>query len=274
MRTYSPKISLNKNSRGVYIIDPTMGCSSGMGETGGGCYGECYSAKSAKIYGYDFTKTVTRHFQNERHKRRIINQIRRIDMPFVRMGGSGDPSENWEHTLSVCGVISKGGKEIVIITRHWTILTDQQLEYLKTINVCINTSVSALDNIEMLNRSIQQYKRLKPFCKSVLRIVSCDFNLENETGKALSIIQDELFKNESIIDTVFRPYSKSKWIADGIINVKKGVFNGSKQLMSKRNRKTYTGRCGACKEMCGLNIETPEYDFPIKRKVTKQSTLF
>ena len=122
-------------------------------------------------------------------------------------------------------------------------------------NVCINTSVSALDNNRLIEIALNQYERLKPYCKSVLRIVSCEFNELNEVGKQKAKIQRNLFKNESVIDTVFRPSSKNEFVLNGIINVKKMAFMKSKILISKFNKKTFTGKCNSCLEMCGLNVK-------------------
>lgn len=272
MKQYKNEISLVRNGRGVYCIDTTMGCASGLKNTSGGCYGDCYAATTAKRYGHDFSKTVLRNFTGEGHKREILSQITKVRMPFIRIGCSGDPSENWEHTIEVLKTLSKSNKEIVIITRHWEVLTNPQLEYLSTINVCINTSISALDKPDLLNHSLTQYNRVKPYCKSVLRIVSCDFNLDNDIGKELSIIQDSLFKNETTIDTVFRPSKNNKFILDGIVKTRKEVFNGKQVLASKRNKKTYMGKCGKCKEMCGQALSVTQ-SFPNKRPLTKQLTL-
>jgi len=189
VREYSNKISLTKNGRGIYYIDTSIGCESGIFNNTGGCFNDCYAAKIANRYGYDFGKTVERHFINESHKRQILSQIDNIKMPFIRIGVSGDPSENWNHTISILKIISRCNKEIVIITRHWTILTDEQLKYFSTINICVNTSVSALDKPELMQKCLDQYRRIKPYCKSVLRIISCDFNLLNETGHRLAKIQ-------------------------------------------------------------------------------------
>jgi hypothetical protein len=104
-----------------------------------------------------------------------------------------------------------------------------------------------------------------------LRIISCRFNKENAIGKYLSTVQDELFKNESTIDTVFRPTSKNPFVLSGIVNVKKEVFNGSIQLASKANRKTYMGKCGNCIEMCGINVET---SIQHRRGLVKHPKLF
>lgn len=254
MKSYSNIISLNTNSRGVSIIDPSMGCVSGLINDANGCYSDCYSAKSAKIYGYDFSKTVLRNFKDEKHRRKIVQQISRLKLPFVRMGGSGDPSENWDHTISICDAIKHCNKEIVIITKHWTKLSETHLAMISKMNICINTSVSALDNLDVLAENLYQYSRIKPFCKSVLRVVSCNFNKENETGKRLSDIQDSLFENSNVIDTVFRPSKNNRLLLNGVILAKDGFFNGSKTFMSQRSRKVFTGHCSKCSEMCGVSI--------------------
>jgi hypothetical protein len=271
MNQYSKYISLSNNGRGVSILDTSIGCSSGMANTDGGCYGDCYSARSAKRYGYDFTKTVFRDFINNSHRQSVLNKINNINLDFVRIGGSGDPSEDWEHAIYILQRIANVNKQIVIITRHWNILTDSQLDKIKSFRICINTSVSALDTIQDRDHSIEQYLRLKPFCKSVLRIISCNFNRENPIGKYLSLVQHELFKNEATIDTVFRPTNKNPFVLSGIVNVKKEVFNGSSQLASKHNRKTYMGKCGNCIEMCGINVDTTYVE---KRNLVNQLKVF
>jgi hypothetical protein len=268
LRAYSNKIALIENSRGVYSLDPSIGCYSGMKEGKNGCYGDCYSAKSARQYGYDFSNTVLRDFEDTRHLNQITNQIKKIDMPFVRMGSSGDPSENWNHTVKICKQVSskikefqidvfnglKPEKEIVIITKHWTNLVDDLLSEISGISICINTSVSAIDNPYELENRLIQYERIKPYCKSVLRIVSFDFNKDNEKGLEYSKIQDKLFENKGVLDTVFRASKNNDLVKNGIINVKKSKFLGKNALISKFNRKTYFGNCKNCIEMCGINI--------------------
>ena len=107
----------------------------------------------------------------------------------------------------------------------------------------------------MINR-LEQYERLKPYCKSVLRIVSFDFNKENEEGLEFSKIQERLFKNQNVLDTVFRSSKSNDLVKNGIINVKKSKFLGKNALISKYNKKTYFGNCKNCLEMCGVNIKT------------------
>lgn len=274
MREYSKKISLTKNSRGIYSLDTSIGCSSGMANNQGGCYNDCYAAKSAKLYGYDFSKTVLRSFENEQHRQSIVKKINKIDLDFVRIGTSGDPSENWEHSINILKGIDKCNKQIVIITRHWTLLTDEQLKYLSTVNVCVNTSVSALDKPDLMIRCVEQYKRLKPYCKSILRIVSCNFNLQNETGKQLSKIQHELFKNDDTLDTVLRVNKNNYLVKSDVIKVKETEFLGKKALVSKLNKSTYFGKCSTCNEMCGINIKPKNKMYPDKKGITKQLSLF
>ena len=273
-RDYLPFISLTKNSRGIYSIDPSIGCSSGMSFGDNGCYGDCYAAKSARLYGYDFSKTVFRTFKDKRHEKRIIHEINRVKLDFVRMGTSGDPSENWEHTFNILEVISKSNKEIVIITKHWYTIPDKFLYILKTINISINSSVSALDTPEQVDKVLNEYYRLKPFCRSFLRVVSCDFNLTNKEGARLAAIQNDLLKNEDVIDTVFRVSPKNEYVKNGIINIKQANFLGKKIYVSKFNKKTYLGKCDTCLEMCGVRMSNESYTYPDKRFIPKQLELF
>jgi hypothetical protein len=231
-----------------------LGCASGMANNDKGCYNDCYAQRYSKKYGYDFSKTVLRYFKNENHVKSIISKINKIELDFIRIGTSGDPSENWEHTLSIIDKIKDCNKQIVIITKHWTNLTEEQLSKLMSYNVCINTSISALDESNLLNNALFQHEKLNLFCKAILRIVSCDFNLENETGKKLSIVQENIFKNYKVLDTVFRVSKNNKLVTDGIINIKETKFLGKKCNVSKYNKKAYFGKCSSCLEMCGINM--------------------
>jgi len=264
---YSEKISLNKNGRGVWVIDPIMGCKSGLARNPNGCYSDCYSARMANIYGYDFSKIVLRKFENRQHLMSIVNEIKNIDFPFIRMGNSGDPSENWDHTLNICKTIyeylqkgqldlfNKISKEIVIITKHWKALNEHGCQILKDCKVCINTSISAIDKPSDIRKRLNQYNRLKKYCKSILRIVSFDFNKNNDIGLYYSKIQDDLFKNENIIDTVFRPSKNNPLVENNIINVRQEKFLNSTVLISKFRNNTYFGDCDNCLEMCGITME-------------------
>ena len=80
----------------------------------------------------------------------------------------------------------------------------------------------------MRNKSIEQYERIKKYCKSVLRIVTCEFNLENEIGLKLNNIQNSLLKNELILDTVFRPNKNNYYVTQNIIKVNTSHLNGDR----------------------------------------------
>lgn len=273
MREYSTKISLTKNARGVYSLDPSIGCSSGMANERGGCFGDCYAAKSSKLHGYDFGKTVLRDFENEAHRRVTVRKIDRIPLDFVRMGTSGDPSENWAHTVKILKQIDKCNKQIVIITKHWTNLTLDQLDYLATINVCVNTSVSAFDKPHILQNGLAQYHVLKKYCKSVLRVVSAKMNIGNPAGARLGEIQARLLKYPDVIDTVLRVGKNNPLVRQGIILVESIDFLGKKALASKANKGTYFGGCAKCHEQCGLKI-IDNGQHPIKRGISKQLSMF
>ena len=263
MKTYKTTISLSKNGRGIWDLDTIKGCESGMLENPKGCYGDCYSFKIANRYGIDFKQSIKRSFLDEAHRQSIIKQIEKIDMPFIRIGCSGDPSEDWEHTINIIKQIRDNSqltlfdisstKQIVIITRHWKKLTNLQLNEIKKYNICINTSISAMDNEKLINNSLTEYERIKPFCKSILRVVTCDFNENNQIGKQMAETQRKLLQNKGFIDTVFRPSSKNEFVINGIINVKKMAFMKTKALVSKFNKKAFLGKCENCLEMCGIN---------------------
>lgn len=264
MKQYKDIISLSKNERGIWDLDTIKGCESGLNNNPKGCYNDCYAYKTAKRYGIDFSKSIKRRFLNTLHRNQIVKQIEKIDMPFIRIGCSGDPSENWQHTIDIINEIRNNSqlslfdisskKQIVIITRHWKHLTEDQLQEIKKYNICINTSVSALDSTDDISNSLSQFNRVKPYCKSVLRVVTCDFNLGNRTGENLSLIQEGLLKNDLVIDTVFRPSLGNDFVKNKIINVKRMGFMKSKAIVSKFNKKTFLGKCSSCIEMCGINV--------------------
>lgn len=268
MKTYKEEITLVKNNRGCYILDTVKGCPAGALNEGRGCYGDCYAKSIASRYGFDFEQVRERKFDNEKdqlylfgltdktHTNKIIKEIRESDMPFVRIGEMGDPSLAWDHTIAVCKEIAQAGKPIVIITKHWKSIPEPLLKDLSALNICINTSVSALDNQKELEHRLFQFERLKPFCNSILRIVSCDFNRENADGFDRAIVQEELFNigGKSALDTVFRPSANNPFVVKNIIKTQKIKFLRATVLASVYNKKTYFGMCQTCPDMCGVNL--------------------
>jgi len=250
MRSYSKKITLTENGRGVWTIDPIMGCSSGVKLDKKGCFSDCYAARNARIYGYNFSNNVLRFFENDKHKDSIIRKINKLKFPFIRMGNSGDPSENWEHTIYILESLKEINKQVVIITRHWNKLNLSQLKRLNNLNVCINTSISPID--KNIHVNIEQYELLKKYCESVLRCVSFDFNTKNNEGMKYSMVQDWIFNTYDVLDTVFRCSKSNDLYKKGIINIKETKFLSKNCFVSKKNKKTYFGNCVNCIDKCGM----------------------
>lgn len=254
MRRYSGTISLSMNSRDLWSIDTVIGCASGMKQGKYGCYDDCYSARASIRYGYDFSNVVLRFFRDEKHKEKVISKINKIEQGFIRIGNSGDPSENWPHAFEIIKQLEGITKPIVIITKHWKPIPDEYLLLMRKYNIIVNTSVSALDEPNITKLALKQYERLKPFCKSVLRIVTCDFNTYNPVGFEMALRQDKLLLiDENYIDTVFRPSSTNKYVLGNVINVKKKKFLKSKVIVSKLNKSSFLGSCVNCNEKCGAN---------------------
>lgn len=261
MKAFKDRITLVKNGRGCYILDTIKGCSVCAEEKPLGCYGDCYAKKITARYGLDFTRPVKRDFYQDpgqlrlfdfddaRHTSEIIKAIRTIDMPFVRIGEMGDPSEDWAHTLNICNIIKKAGKPIVIITKHWKSIPRELLPSIK--GLCVNTSISALDSDSEIIHRLIEYEKFREYCTSVLRIVSCNFNTENPEGARRAEIQTKLFEKAPIIDTVFRPSPDNPLVTNKIINVKKVLFLKSKVLASVHDDNAYLGDCAHCPDQCG-----------------------
>lgn len=266
MKTYNPEITLIKNERGCYILDTIKGCSICGKSKPLGCYDNCYAKNIASRYGFDFSHIVKRDFEKDnsqiyfngftdtKHESKIIKELKTIDMQFVRIGEMGDPSESWDHTINVCKTISIAKKKIVIITKHWNAIPENIMQDISKLDLCINTSISALDSDSEIEYRLSQYNRLKNVCNSVLRIVSCDFNLENTEGIRRNKIQERLFNNEKTLDTVFRPSSNNKLVTSGIIKAEKVKFLKGKVLASMYNKNAYFGKCDKCHDMCGVNL--------------------
>lgn len=247
MKRFSDYITLSRNSRGCYIIDTVKGCEYSKDHEGG-CYGDCYALKIANRYKIDFGNPVLRVFKNAEHEKEILRQVRAAKLGFIRIGEMGDPSHDWEHTIDVADKIKRYGKKVVIITKHWKAIPKELLGRLK--GLVINTSVSALDSSGHLAYRLGEFNRLKPFCESVLRIVTCDFNKESAEGLARSRIQDTLMNQGPFINTIFRPSKQNRFVADGVINVKEAIFLKQKMLASYQ-KQGYLGRCDRCPDRCG-----------------------
>ena len=256
-KPFGAVLTLARNSRGCYILDTVKGCSV-VNTRRGGCYGECYASNIAKRYRLDFGNPVCRKPESTEHMDAVLQQIRRADMPFIRIGEMGDPSENWEHTLGLVAYIKdRTDKAIVIITKHWKPIPDSLLPIVS--GICINTSVSALDAPGEIAYRLGQFERLKKHCTSVLRIVSAKFNPENEEGRERAKVQDSLFVMGGVgaLDTVFRPSAGNDFLARGVILAEKRKFLGTEMLASVYREDAYFGYCDKCPDLCGVASMPP-----------------
>ncbi|MCP3683749.1 MAG: hypothetical protein GY861_13780 [bacterium] len=253
MRDFKEVITLDKNARGCWCLDPLKGCSNKLNKYNSmlgfelqgnrGCYGICYANRIASGYGYDFSKIVKRNFIDDNHFNKIAGQLK--DIPFVRLGVSCDPSDNWDHTIEIIEKIRPYIKNIVVITKHLTELTDIQCEKLK--GVCVNTSIAALDSQYDIDKRLFWYHKLKDYCNSVLRVCTADFN-----DAVLEEKQNTLLKNENVIDNILRFPESHELVQNGIINVKRYKFLDKECFASKHEENIYFGDCDNCPDMCGI----------------------
>jgi len=263
MQKYTNKITLTRNSRGVWDLDTLKGCSGGLNakyisyncglfnnldyenKRNNGCYGLCYACKIAKFRGYDFRKIERRYFVDEKHLQSIGRKLSKLD--FVRIGVSCDPSDDWEHTLDIVDKIRLYIKNIVIITKHWNRLTYKQC--VRLTGVCVNTSVSALDTPMEIDNRMFWYNKLKLFTKSVLRVNTACFN-----DSYLNELQNKLLSNDNVLDNILRFNKGHELVKNGIVKVKEYQFLNSKTLASKHDESIYFGYCDNCKERCGIGL--------------------
>lgn len=248
MRNYSYEISGASNSKlhnWILDVDSIKGCESGLQLDPAGCYGACYACKIAKFRGIDFSKSQKRYYSNQSQVNALRNKAKKCKI--IRVGTMGDPSEDWTHTLRVLNTLKGCNKPIVIITKHWKVMSEEQMLKLKELGVVLNTSISALDTQEQQDHRLEQWNRYKTKGgRSILRIVSCDFL---DTKKAQN--QKVLFTlaGELSLDNPLRVTNGHKLVKNGIIRVTK--FSGT-LMISLHNKNTYLGRCNECPDQCGI----------------------
>ena len=264
-RTFAPRISCSVNRKGVLDIDTVKGCRCGMDKyPNGGCYGLCYAAKLAKVYGFDFSVSVSRLPSTDDPRqgilfpglfcggpKRIYDTVKYHKGPFFRIGTMGDPCHDWQLTTYICGWLCHL-KVPVVITKHWITIPDDLLTRLEEYGAIVNTSISPLDTKDEIEHRLSQFNRLGAVgIRSVLRIVSCKFG-ETETGNRLDIAQARLFRNAPLIDNPLRiPLNDPRVVRGDIVARSVKDLHG-KVGISIANKKTYIGECGACPDQCGI----------------------
>lgn len=263
MREYLPNLSASVNSKGVLDIDTVKGCTHGMADRPGGCYGLCYAAKIAKARGFDFSKSISRHLPKSGQRvfdfmgtigdPKIWKLVESHHLEWFRIGTMGDPSHDWELTAQVCEWLCSL-KVPVIVTKHWKVAGDEILRRLYVAGVVFNTSISALDTDAQIKFRLAQFKRIEQAgMKSVLRIVSCRFGV-TEWGAQREKVQSFLFSHRPHIDNPLRIPASDPRVVSGDIIAKKVKDLDSAVSMSIQNDDVYVGHCNDCPDQCGVNL--------------------
>lgn len=275
-KRYLPILTAVENQKGVLDVDTVKGCAAGMSaHPNGGCYGECYANKNARRYGLDFSVSVTRRLMPW-DSVDIFCTVRDHYATWYRIGTAGDPSHDWEITISVCEALRETGKTPVIITKHWKTLSDSDIQRLKIVNAVINTSASGLDTDAEIKHRVKQIERLKAAgVRSVCRVVTCEYG-ETEWAKKCKEKQDYLLSLHPVIDNPLRASKSNERVLSGeIILTKKEDAVGGGKFISLHNASTYLGKCDKCPDQCGVedtNIKPKEKKMESSHK--DQTALF
>ncbi|HUX59451.1 MAG TPA: hypothetical protein VMV77_20935, partial [Bacteroidales bacterium] len=253
-KRYNPALTASLNRKGVLDVDTVKGCEFGMNKyPDGGCYGLCYACKTAMLYGYDFSKSVSRKIVG-RERTHIKNIVKRHSATWFRTGNMGDPSHDWDHTLDVCEWLGRF-KIPVIVTKHWIKMSSNHAAAFKNIGAVINTSISPMDTNEEIEYRMNTFGWLKDVgLKSVLRVVSAKFGNTNN-GNELKQKQDMMFKNTPIIDNPIRIPATDKRVLSGDIIVKRHKDKGGGSTISVLNSGAYIGTCKTCPDQCGVDFK-------------------
>lgn len=254
-RPYLPVITIEKNGKGVIDVDTVKGCTLGMrARPGGGCYDECYAAKTAKRYGIDFATSVSRQFMGREHRDTLIKRLLTFPETWYRIGTFGDPCHDWTHTIAVIRALRWAKKTAVIITKHWVALTDKHIADLRWLGAVVNTSTSGLDTDQELRHRVNQIERLRAAgVRSINRVVTCEYGT-SEWARACKAKQDYLLSIEPIVDNPLRPSSSNPRVISGdILLTRREDSVGGGKLVSLHSPSVYLGACAGCPDQCGVD---------------------
>lgn len=264
-RTYKAILTVVENAKGVLDVDTVKGCACGMAAyPGTGCYGECYARKGADRYGVDFATAVSRKLTPSTRDD-VFCSVRDFRANWYRIGVSGDPCHDWENTVEVCEFLKPTGKIPVIITKHWRILSDAQVQRLKAVGAVFNTSLSGLDtDAEIKHRVKQMFRMREAGMDSACRIVSCKFGA-SEWAQEAQKKQDYLFSLGQVIDNPLRATKSNPRVLSGdIILERADEAIGGGKLISLHKDGIYLGKCEGCPDQCGVKQFLLEKTKPTK----------
>ena len=260
-RRYRSVLTAEVNGKGVLDIDTVKGCAAGMqAYPNGGCYGECYAYKVAARYGIDFATSVSRRFSDREHTATVRRLMQAHPSTWYRVGTFGDPCHDWDNTITVCKALWWTNKRPVIISKHWTALTDDQLTRLKKAKPIMHVSISGLDTDEEIQHRLEQRERIAAYgLQSVLRVVTCQYGA-SEWARSCHEKQEHLLSLVPVIDNPLRPSrSNPRVLAGDIIAECNGASVGGGKFISLHNPDVHIGRCETCPDQCGCNnVEIPQ----------------
>ena len=271
LRQYSDVLTIDVNQKGVLDVDVVKGCTAGISAHGTkGCYQACYASSIARFRGIDFSRAVVRKVKTYAQARRIERAVRAAPSGFFRIGTMGDPCHAWEETVGTVEWLAPHAIPI-IITKHWRVASDAQLNRLVTCGAIVNSSVSALDTAAQLTHRLAQIHRYAALGgESVARVVSCDFNLDDAVGAQMHLTQRRLFALRPMIDNPLRANSTHPLVEAGVIRLRKIKDLASERPVSiAENSQTYLGHCSGCTDLCGAGLLTQ----PDMRTVASQGEL-
>ncbi len=236
-------------------VDSVKGCSCGLAKYGAkGCYGECYATKTARQYGKEFSKSVSRNL-TPCAKKAVFLKVAKHPAKWYRIGTAGDPSHDWELTIALCEYLKPTGKRAVIITKHWNSLSAEQMRKLAELGAVVNTSVSAMDSDSDREYRLDQFEQLKAHgVGSVLRVVTVRCG-NTETGRKFQAQQSALLAIRPNIDNPLRATRENLLVKNGDIKLtKRSNAVGGGKWVSLHLDTIYLGTCKECPDQCGINL--------------------
>ena len=254
-RRYRPVLTVSENKKGVIDLDTVKGCTLGMNAyPNGGCYGECYAAKTATRYGIDFATAVSRQFCDICHRATLLKEMMKFPVGWYRVGTAGDPCHDWTHTIAILREFRWSKKTPVIITKHWRTLSEKQLGDLRWLGAVVNTSTSGLDTDAEISHRVRQIERLREAgIKSVNRVVTCDFGT-SQWARTAKDKQDYLLSLAPVIDNPLRTRRSNPRVLSGdILVTRKSASIGGGKSVSLHNHSVYLGTCESCPDQCGVD---------------------
>jgi hypothetical protein len=252
-RRYSHILTAMENRKGVLDVDTVKGCTPGMvAYPNGGCYGECYACKTASRYGIDFSVSVQRRLMRG-NLADVFFAVKDHRANWYRIGTAGEPSYDWEHTLSVCEALRDTGKAPVIITKHWAPLSGDQLHRLRALGAVVNTSTSGMDTDAQIKHRVRQMERLRyAGVRSVCRVVTCNYGASS-WARECNEKQEYLMSLTPVIDNPLRARKSNEHVANGdILLTRADESMGGGKLVSLHDPSVYLGACDACPDQCGV----------------------